>query len=134
MKALRASVWIAEVVLAIFYAAAGAMKLTLPMDELAAVFPWTNGYSDDLISLTAFLDLLVAAGILIPDLLRSLPWATILAALLSVVLQVLAIVFHLWQGDFGFILFNSLVLAISSFVLWGWSKTHLPPAESGASI
>lgn len=132
MKALRAAVWIAEVILAVFYAAAGVLKMSVAMNELPAMFPWTGDYSEGFVRFTGFLDLLFAAGILLPDLLRTWTWVTILAALGSVILQILAIAFHLWRGELAVLLVNLLALVLSGFVLWGWAKTHTPHEESHA--
>lgn len=130
MKTLRASVWIAEVVLAVFYVVAGLLKMFVPMDELSAIIPWTGDYSEGFVRFTGFLDFLAAAGILLPDLLRTWAWITILAALGSAVLQILAIGFHLWRGEFAVLLINFSALALSAFILWGWARTHSPPAAS----
>lgn len=130
MKALRAAVWIAEVILAAFYVAAGLLKMFAPMDELATIIPWTGDYSEGFVRFTGFLDLIAAAGILLPDLLRIWTWMTILAALGSAMLQILAFVFHLWRGEFAMLLINLFALALSAFILWGWAKTHSPPAKS----
>ena len=129
MKALRAAVWIAEVILAVFYAAAGLLKMFVPMDELPVIIAWTGDYSEGFVRFTGFIDLLAAGGILLPDLLRIWSWMTILAALGSAALQILAIVFHLWRGEFAVLLVNFSALALSGFIIWGWAKTH-SPAES----
>jgi hypothetical protein len=132
MKALRAAVWIAELILAVFYVAAGTLKMFAPMDELPAIILWTGDYSEGFVRFTGFIDLLAAAGILLPDLLRIWTWMTILAALGSAILQILAFLFHLWRGEFSVLLVNFLALALSGFVIWGWTKTHTPPARSHA--
>jgi hypothetical protein len=129
MKALRAAVWMAELILAVFYVAAGTLKMFAPMDELPAMIPWTGDYSEGFVRFTGFIDLLAAAGILLPDLLRIWAWMTILAALASAMLQILAFVFHLWRGEFAVLLINFLALALSGFVIWGWSRTHTPSPQ-----
>lgn len=129
MKALRAAVWVAQVLLAVFYAAAGAAKMFMPMAELPGMIPWTADYSEGFVRFTGFLDLLAAAGILLPDLLRIWSWITILAALGSAVLQIFAIVFHLWRGEFPVLLINFSALALSCFILWGWPRSRKPSRD-----
>jgi hypothetical protein len=129
MKALRAAVWIAEVVLAVFYATAGLLKMFAPMDELSAMIPWTGDYSEGFVRFTGLIDLLAAAGILLPDLLRIWTWMTILAALGSAMLQILAFGFHLWRGEFAILLINFTALVLSGFIIWGWAKTRSPPEQ-----
>lgn len=127
MKVLQAGVWLAQVLLAVFYVAAGALKMFAPIDEIPLMIPWTADYSEGFVRFTGFLDLLAAAGILLPDLLRIWTWITLLAALGSAVLQIFAIVFHLWRGEFAVLLINFSALALSVFILWGWARTRTTP-------
>jgi uncharacterized membrane protein len=131
MKGLRAGVWVAQVLLAVFYAAAGVLKMFAPIDEIPGMIPWTADYSEGFVRFTGFIDLLAAAGILLPDLLRIWTWITIPAALGSAVLQVFAIAFHLWRGEFAVLLINFSALALSIFILWGWAKTRSSSATKG---
>lgn len=124
MKKLRAAIWVSQVALAVFYIWAGSLKTFVPMAELAGTIPWTADYSEGFVRFTGVVDLLAGAGIVLPDLLRVWPWLTILAALGSAVLQVLAIMFHLWRGEFPVLIINFTALALSCFILWGWGRAH----------
>lgn len=124
MKRLRAAVRFSQAVLAVFYVWAGSLKTFMPMAELADAIPWTGDYSEGFVRFTGVVDLLVGAGIVLPDLLRVRPWLTILAALGSVVLQVLAIIFHIWRDEFPVLIINFTALALSCFILWGWGRAH----------
>ena len=125
-------VWIAQLLLAVFYVAAGVLKMFYPLDELPGMVPWTADYSQGFVRFTGLIDLLAGAGILLPDLLRIWSWVTILAALGSAILQILAILFHLWRGEFAVLLINFSALALSVFVVWGWAKTRFPAQEQPA--
>jgi len=134
MNKLRAAVWIAQVVLAVFYATAGALKIFVPMDELPAMIPWTGDYSEGFVRFTGWLDMFAATGIVLPDMLHIWTWVTILAALGSAALQISAIVFHVWRGEFAVLIINFSALALSCLVLWGWGKIHSPASASHASV
>lgn len=121
---LRATVWIAQGILAAFYIWAGILKMFVPMAELPETIPWTGDYSEGFVRFTGFIDLLAGAGILLPDLMRIWPWVTILAALGSAVLQVLAIIFHIWRGEFAVLAINFTALILSCYILWGWGRAH----------
>ena len=122
MKVLRAAVLVSQVALAVFYIWAGSVKTFMPMAELADIIPWTGDYSTGFVRFTGIVDLLAGLGILLPDVLHILPRLTILAAAGSALLQVLAIVFHIWRDEFAVLLLNFSALALSLLILWGWGK------------
>lgn len=56
---------------------------------------------------------------LLPALTRILPGLTVLAALGCSVLQVFALVFHLWRREAMMAPVNIVMLGLSLFILWG---------------
>lgn len=118
-RALRIGLWAAQVVLAFVFIAAGFVKLTTPIPQLAAMMPWAGQYSETFVRSIALVDLAGGIGILLPALTRILPRLTVLAALGCSVLQVMALLFHLSRGEAAVTPLNIVLLALSLFVLWG---------------
>jgi hypothetical protein len=120
-RALSVALWGTQGALAAFFIYAGASKLTMPADQLATMGPWTAGNAA-LAMVTGLVDLAGGIGILAPALTRILPGLTVLAALGLVVLQVLALGFHLSRGEVVMAPMNLILIALSAFVLWGRGK------------
>lgn len=119
---LNVMLWIAQVLLAVAFMAAGFMKLTTPIPDLAKMMPWTGQLPTTFVRFVAVVDLCGGIGILFPALMRIKPSLTVLAALGCSVLQVLATIFHLSRGEAMLTPLNFVLLALSVFVLWGRSK------------
>ncbi len=110
--------WIVQVLLAITFIWAGAMKLFNP-SELP--FPWVRD-NETLVKLTGILDLLAGIGFLLPTLLRIQPQLTIYASYGTIALMVSASVFHISRGEVSQIGFNIFVAFTSAFIAWGRQK------------
>ena len=120
-RILTIALWVVQVLLAAFFIMSAFMKLTTPADQLAASMPWTAG-NGTLVVFTGLVDLAGGLGILLPAVTRILPRLTVLAALGLVVLQVLALAFHISRGEFAMAPMNLGLIALSAFVLWGRGK------------
>lgn len=118
-RALRIGLWVAQVLVAAVFCASGVVKLTTPIPELSAMMPWTGQYSVAFVRSIGLIDIAGGLGILLPALTRILPRLTVLAALCCVVLQGLAIAFHLSRGEAMVVPLNLVLLALCAFVLWG---------------
>ncbi|NMA99302.1 MAG: DoxX family protein [Phyllobacteriaceae bacterium] len=122
-NAWNIGLWVAQGLLALVYAMAGMTKLTQPIDALVAA---GMGYAGDFPELlTRFIgtvEVLGALGIILPALLRIQPRLTPLAALGFSIIQVLAILLHLWRGEFFVLPMNVVLLALSLFVMWGRTR------------
>ncbi len=121
-KYLRIALWIAQVLVAVVFCGSGFTKLTTPIPELSAMMPWTGEYSVSFVRGIGLIDLLGGIGILLPALTRILPWLTVLAALGCVLLQALAIAFHLSRGEAMVVPLNLVLIALSAFILWGRAR------------
>ncbi len=124
----RAGIWSAQILLALLFGAAGAMKVTMSPEALAAAGmsealvlpPW-------LLHFIGLSELAGAAGIILPTLTGIMPRLTPLAALGLATIQVLAIGFHLGRGELAAMApINLTLLGLSLFVLWG--RTRKAPA------
>lgn len=117
-RLLSASLWGVQGLLALFYLFGAYSKLTTPAAQLATMMPWTAEHPG-LVSLTGWVDLLGGLGILLPALTRVQPRLTLLAALGMVLLQLLALGFHLMRGEFSVAPLNVVLLGLAVFVVWG---------------
>ncbi len=117
-KALTVTLWIAQGLLAALFLYSAGMKLFMPADKLAAMWPWT-GENRKLVLFTAILDLMAGLGLILPVLLNILPGLTLYAALGAIVLMIAAIIFHVSRGEASLIGLNIFALLAAVFVAWG---------------
>ncbi len=118
-RSVRISLWVAQLLLALTYIPAGAMKLLSPVAQVAANIPWAGDVPELFLRFIGVVDLSAGLGILLPSLTRIYPRLTVAAAIGSSVLQVLALCFHASRGEFMVIPFNVFLIALSVFVAWG---------------
>lgn len=121
--------WVAQVVLALLFGAAGFMKLFQPIETLSAMMAWVPVTPEWLVRFIGFVEIAGALGMILPAATRILPFLTPLAALGFVVIQVLAIGLHAVRGETAMSLpLNLVLLALSLFVLWGrFRKAPISP-------
>ena len=120
-EVVRISLWATQVLLCCALVTGGVLKLTLPVARLSKMFSWTGEVSKPFLRIIGVVDLAGGRGILLPAVTNILPSLTFFAALGCTVLQLLAIGFHARRGEITETPFNFFMLALSLFVLWGWS-------------
>lgn len=128
---LFASVWLAQIAVALVFAASGLTKLFMPIAELTAMMTWPGEYPLPFVRGIGVVDLLGAAGVLLPSLTRIRPRLAVLAAACCVLLQMLAIGFHASRGEFSVLPLNLVLLPLCVLVLWGRGK-RMPITERTA--
>jgi uncharacterized membrane protein len=112
--------WAAAVVAALFYLMAFFMKVLQPAEKTGAMMPWVKESSRGFVTFVGLVDLAGGLGLILPLATGILPFLTPLAALGTVVLQILAIIFHGRRGETSQTLgLNIVLLALGAFVLWG---------------
>lgn len=121
-RAINIGLWTAQVLLFAAFSLIGAMKLTMPVERLAAMWVWPGEVPEPFLRVMGVIDLAGGVGVLLPALTRILPQLTVAAALGCTVLQVIAIVFHLSRGEASVTPFNLVLLALAAFVLWGRTR------------
>lgn len=115
--------WVAQVLLALVFGAAGVMKLFQPVETLGAMMTWVTVTPDLLVRFIGFVELAGALGMILPAITRILPFLTPLAALGFAIIQVLAIGVHAWLGETATSLpMNLVLLVLSLFVAWGRAR------------
>lgn len=120
---MNIALWIVQVLLALMFGFAGAMKVLTPIEELAKNMPWVA----DQVGLVRFIgtaELLGALGLVLPAATRIKPGLTPLAAAGIALIMVLAAGFHASRGEWSAIGTNAVLLALALFVVWGRTKRH----------
>lgn len=122
-KLWNIGLWVVQVALAIIYVMAGFMKLAQPIDVLVASgMSYAGDYPELLTRFIGTVEVLGAAGIILPALTRVMPQLTPLAALGFSAIQVLAMLLHASRGEFAILPVNLVLLALSLLVLWGRTR------------
>ncbi|MGE4233523.1 MAG: DoxX family protein [Bacteriovoracia bacterium] len=117
-KSLVVGLWLAQVILALAFGMAGAMKTSMPVEELAGNLPWVR----DLPNLVRFIgisELLGACGLILPAITRIYPILTPLAALGLLIVMILATGFHVMRGELQALPVNVVLGGICGFIAWG---------------
>jgi uncharacterized membrane protein YphA (DoxX/SURF4 family) len=121
-KPLRIGIWLAQAVAAGLFCMSGIMKLTTPIPELSAMMPWAGELSPTFVRLIGLIDLAGGLGLILPSLTRILPHLTVVAALCCILLQILAVGFHSFRGEFAVLPLNAVLLGLTIFIFWGRFK------------
>lgn len=116
------TLWAAQVLLALAFGMAGAVKLFTPIEGLAAQMGWPGDVSPLLVRFIGLSELAGALGLILPSALRIRPALTPLAATGLVVVMVLAAGFHVIQGEAPMALPSLVLGTLAAFVAWGRSK------------
>jgi uncharacterized membrane protein YphA (DoxX/SURF4 family) len=117
-RGLSIALWIVQILLALIFGFAGAMKVFTPIEELAKNAAWIRD-SEFLIRFIGISELSGALGMLLPSLTRIKPKLTSLAAVGLFTIMVLATGFHLMRGEAKFTPMTLAIGALAAFVAWG---------------
>lgn len=118
IKFLHIGLWITQVLLAAAFGMAGLMKVSVPIDQLAAKgMSFVTTYDSSVVRVIGVAELLAALGLILPAALRILPILTPMAATGLALIMVLAAKYHLEHSEP--IIANTVFLVLSVFVIWG---------------
>lgn len=118
-QSLNRWLWVGQWTLALLFGAY-VIKAVAPIVWLAHWMKWPDDVPAWLVRFTGFIEALGAIGIVGPAWFRIWPQITVLAAAGFVVVQILAIGFHLWRGEILIATTGNLfLLGLSLFVLIG---------------
>lgn len=120
-KTIHISLWVAQILLALFLIMGTVLKFQ-PVEKTAAMMPWVGQVPSLVVRLLGVVDLLGAAGLVLPLLLRIQPQLTAWAAVGAIALMVCAIIFHVSRGEAAVIGFNILCVILAAFIAWGRFK------------
>ena len=105
--------WIIQVVLAVMFGLAGAVKATQPIDKLAPNMPWVNDYPVQTVRYVGIAELLGAVGLILPYATGILPWLTGLAGLGLAAIMVMAGLYHYRKGEKQAIIINAVLFILA---------------------
>jgi uncharacterized membrane protein YphA (DoxX/SURF4 family) len=123
------ALWVAQVLLAVAFGAAGFMKLTQPLAALSSAMAWVDASPELLVRFIGLAEVAGALGMILPAATRILPLLTPLAAVGFATIQVLAIGLHASRGETAMTLpVNLALLALALIVVWGrFRKAPIAP-------
>jgi uncharacterized membrane protein len=110
--------WIVAAILAAFYLYAGGMKIIRSQEQLRPMMGWVDTVPMPLVRLIGVLEVLGAAGLILPPLTGIATWLAIAAAIGLVLIQVGGIVVHLNRGEARVIGLNIALLAAAAAAAW----------------
>jgi hypothetical protein len=113
------ALWLAQGLLALAFIATGAMKLSLSHAALTQKLPWVASAPSWLPPLVGALELLGAAGLILPLALRIAPALTPVAAALLGAVMALAIGLHFTRSEPMLALPPLVLLGLCAFVALG---------------
>ncbi|HTX93874.1 MAG TPA: DoxX family protein [Mycobacterium sp.] len=112
--------WILQIVLAVVFAGAGAVKLIAPRDQLAKTLGgWVYDVPAWLPKPLGVAELLGAIGLIVPPLVHIAPILTPIAASALAVTMIGAIVVHARRGEFANVAVNVVLAVMAAVVAWG---------------
>jgi hypothetical protein len=118
---MNLALWIAAALLAFVALGGGAVKAFAPLERLAAApgAAWTTRTNPAFVRTLGVLEVLAAAGLILPALLGVAPDLVPVTAGCWVLLMIGAMVTHLRLREPGFAALNVGYLALAAFVAWG---------------
>lgn len=116
---MNVALWIAQVLLAVVYGMAGAMKLTRPRLALAGQQRWVEDFTDAQVKGIGVLEILAVIGLIVPPLLHVGTFLTPLAAIGVILLMTGAAITHLRRGEPANAAGNLVLLLLAAFVAIG---------------
>jgi len=119
---MNTALWIAQLLLALFFAAAGYYHGFMPLDAAVKAAPWIADIPRWLSRVIGVAELLGAVGVVLPTATGVRPRLASLAALGLATIMVLAMAFHFSRGESRTIGMHLTAGAIAVFVAWGRNR------------
>lgn len=117
-KGLHIGLWVVQVLLAVAFGMAGFMKISSPIEQLAASgMTFVNSCSSGMVRFIGISEVLGAIGLILPAALRRKPILTPIAAIGITIIMILAIGYHFLHNEP--IIPPLALLVLASFVTWG---------------
>ncbi|GHH89412.1 DoxX family protein [Streptomyces capillispiralis] len=109
--------WTVAGLLALFYSYSGAMKVLRSRDRLRPMMAWVDRMPLPAVRALGTVELLGAAGLILPPLTGIAPWLALTAAIGFVLLQTGAIAVHL-TGEDRRITLNVVLITTAALLTW----------------
>ncbi len=115
---MSGALWGVQIALSGLFLIVGAMKLLRSKKRLAPKMVWVEDHSQEALRAIGAAEVSGAAGLLLPGLLDTLPWATPLAALCLAVLMLGATWTHVSRKEHFHMLVPLVLALLSGFVAY----------------
>ena len=116
------ALWAAQILLALSFGAAGAMKLAAPIEQLSEHMSWVPRVSPALVRFVGASELLGALGLVVPAATRIVPVLTPAAATGLLIVMVLAAGHHFAHDEAALVPVNVGLGALAAFIAWGRTR------------
>ncbi|OXM68639.1 DoxX family protein [Amycolatopsis vastitatis] len=118
---MNLALWIAAGLLAVVALTGGVSKVFVPEEKLAAApgGEWTAEAGRGFVKSLGAVELLAAAGLVLPALTGIAPVLVPVTAACWVLLMAGAMITHVRHGSANFVVLNLAYLAVAAFVAWG---------------
>jgi hypothetical protein len=117
-KNMNTALWIIQILLSVMMLLIGFMKTFYPVEQLSK-FSWTARSSEGFVRFVGVSELLIGAGLVLPQLTGILPLLIPLAALSLCMTMVLAIAEHVRHKEIHEIGKNVIIIMLAAFVAVG---------------
>ncbi len=115
---MKIAYWIVAGLLAAFYLYAGGKKVAQTKEQLAPMMGWVDTVPMPAVRAIGVLEILGAAGLVLPPATGIAPVLALLAALGFLVLQVLAAALHLSRGEARVTGLNAGLIILAAIAAW----------------
>ncbi|WP_117210414.1 DoxX family protein [Allorhizocola rhizosphaerae] len=116
---MNVALWVVQALLALAFAGAGFLKVSKSRDELRPRMPYVADFSTGTVRLIGAVELLGAAGLILPWATGIAPVLTPLAATGLVIVMILAAFTHIRRSEPQGVVFNAILGALALFVAIG---------------
>ena len=116
---MNTALWIVQILLAVAFVGAGAMKATQPRENLEKSLPWVADFSTPVVRFIGVAEVLGGLGLVLPAATGIAPVLTPVAATALAVTMALAAVVHARRREYSAIGVNAVLLLLAAFVAWG---------------
>ncbi|MGW7611153.1 DoxX family protein [Streptomyces sp. NPDC054766] len=110
--------WIVAALLTAFYLYAGGIKILQSQERLQPMMGWVDRVPMPVVRLIGTLEVLGAAGLILPPLTGIAPWLAVAAATGLVLIQVGGIAVHVSRGEARMIGLNIVLLVAAAAAVW----------------
>ncbi|PVZ96179.1 hypothetical protein DDQ50_07060 [Amnibacterium flavum] len=115
---MQIAYWIVAGLLALVYLYSGGVKILRSREKLRPMMGWVDATPVAVIKTIGVLEVLGAAGLILPPLTGVAPALAIAAAIGLILVQVGGIALHLSRGEGRQIGFNIVLLALAGVAVW----------------
>lgn len=115
---MRVGYWVIAGLLAVFYLYAGGKKVAQTRERLQPMMGWVDVIPMPLVRTIGVLEILGAAGLILPPLTGVASWLAVAAAIGLALIQVGGTALHLSRGEARVIGLNLALLAAAAVAAW----------------